>query len=51
MVSALTGFIDNGGTLTFEMKPEDGFSFAQLETMQNPDVILNKLGLSLTHSK
>jgi len=51
MTSALTGFIDSGGTLTFEMKPSAGFSFANLEQMADPGQALEQMGLKLSHSK
>lgn len=54
MVSAMTGplgkFIENGGALTFEMEPAEGFSLSDMATMANPNDALDKLGLTLTHS-
>ena len=47
----LSKFIDQGGALTFEMRPEEGFSMDQLETMEDPNAILTALGITLSHSK
>lgn len=54
MVSAMTGalgkFIKDGGALTFEMRPAEGFSLSDMTSMDDPNEALDKLGLTLSHS-
>ncbi|NNE57371.1 MAG: hypothetical protein HKN36_04625 [Hellea sp.] len=54
MAEALDGFIDDGGTLIFEMKPEGGFDFSNLENMDTPEIrgeLLDGMGLKFKHKK
>jgi len=50
MIGPLGDFLDEGGTLTFEMRPAPGFSLMDMENMSNPNDALDKLGLSLSHN-
>ncbi|MGB0907984.1 MAG: hypothetical protein ACPGVT_10865 [Maricaulaceae bacterium] len=48
--TALTAFIDNGGTLSFEMKPSEDFKFSEIASAaQSGQFDIEAMGLSVTH--
>jgi len=53
MAEALEGFIDDGGTLIFEMKPKAGFDLSKMEEMMavDPAGALAGMGLTFKHKK